>query len=552
MSDKINSWSTIFEGSNNIISYSFTKDKDDNIYVSGTSETNKIIINNIEYKANTDSSCGFITKLDKNGKVQWFQFIAGILPQAVYSISLDSNNNSYITGVSSKNIIIDTTEYRNEDVTLSGFLIKFNNNGVVVWVKWINGPNVDYSYSITIDSLNNIYVAGATISSNINNNIPTRGLKTTTSTSNTSTSNTSTSNASTSNASTSNASTSNASTSNTSTSNPLPNLDCSGYIIKFNSDGESLWFKWIDGLKYDIAYSVAVDSNNNLYVTGSSKSTSIKIDDNEYSRINENEIESIYLLKITNTGTVDWCEWIAGNNVDIVSKIVIDSNDYIYLTGYSFSDFIIIDNKNYQRNNKFTGASFIIKFNNNVVEWFNWVEGDKDIYSYCMAIDKVGNLYFCGTTNSKHILTNKYKYENKTNNNNSFLIKYNQRGIIEWNTWLYNDVNNDSTDIIITDLIIDNNFNIFFNIYTNVNHLIFNNKKLSISKSKTLELNTVILKYNIQDFNFNNSSLFLFIITNKYKIYKYLFNIMIFIIFVYSMWLIYINSKPELNNVQFS
>lgn len=536
MSNK-NSWSVLFEGNNNIISYSFTKDINSNIYVCGTTDTNVITIDKIEYKANTETSCGFITKITKDGKVEWFQFIAGVLLQAAYSITIDANNNTYITGISNQNIIIDTTEYNNDDKTASGFLIKFNTNGKVEWVKWINGSNIDYGYSTAVDSNNNIYVVGASISPSINNNIPTRGLKTTTSTT---TNAADTSSSTTTTATNADADASSSASSTTTTA--IEPLDCAGFIIKFDIDGNILWFKWIDGSNYDIAYAVAIDSRDNIYVGGSSKSSAIKIDDNEYSRINENDIESVYLFKLNTEGIVEWFTWIAGNYIDIVSKVIIDMNDYIYLSGYSFSDYITINNNNYKRNNSYTSGAFIVKFNNNQIEWFNWVEGDKDIFTYSMATDKVGNVYFNGSTDSNYILANNYKYDNKNSNTNTFLIKYTNKGKLEWTTWLYNEKVN-SSQCVITDLLIDNDYNIFFNIYTNFNILTFNNEKITVSNNTSPALNTFILKYNINDFNFTNNSLFLFIITNKYKVYKYLFNMLLFIIFIYCIWVIYNNTR---------
>jgi hypothetical protein len=227
-------------------------------------------------------------------------------------------------------------------------------------------------------------------------------------------------------------------------------------------------------------------------------------------------------------------------------------NDYIYLSGYTFSDYLTINNKNYNRSEKMSASSFIVKFNNDKIEWFNWIEGDKDIYTYSMAVDKVGNVYFNGSTDSNYILANNYKYDNKNMNINTFLIKYTNKGKIDWVTWLYNE-KIDNTQLVITDLIIDADFNMYFNIYTNFNVLTFNNEKIVISNNTKPSLNTLILKYNINDFNFNNNSLYLFIITNKYKIYKYLFNILLFIIFIYGIWVIYTNTiKNNNNDVQFS
>ncbi len=520
------SWSTLFEGNSDIISYSFVKDNKNNIYVSGTTDTNIIKINEIEYKKTSEKTGGFITKLNEYGKIEWFKFIDGIYQQSIYSVSIDNNNNSYITGIASSNIIIDTNQYNKPDITASGFLIKLDKDGNITWVKWINGTSIEYGYSTAIDSFNDIYVVGASISPSINDNLPTRGLKSTIS--------------------------ANESTS-TSTTSSITRVDCAGYIIKFNTNGDTLWFKWIDGLKYDTAYTIAIDSQNNLYISGSSTSPSIKIDNKEFSRMDNNE--SVYITKITKNGNVEWFKWISGNIIDVISKVIIDSNDYIYLNGYSYSDFLTIDNINYPRIKDLSidsPAAYIIKFNNDKVEWFHWVEGPNDIFSYSIATDRVSNLYLCGTTNSEYIIINNRKYKNKNNNNNSFMIKINQKGKVEWNTWLYNNnTSDDLTDIIISDLLIDDDFNIIFNLYTNANIIYFNNEKILVSNNETPVFNTFIFKYSMKDFNFNNNNLYVFIITYKNRICKYLLNILLFIMFIYAIWLLYQNTQNN-NELRFN
>jgi hypothetical protein len=502
------SWLTLFEGNRDIISYSFVKDNKNNIYVSGTTDTNIIKINEIEYKKTSNKSGGFISKLDNTGKIVWFKFIDGITSQFIYSVSIDSNNNSYITGIASADVIIDAIEYKKSDTTASGFLIKFKENGNVDWVKWINGASIEHGYSTAIDSLNDIYVVGASISPSINDNLPTRGLKSTTS-----------------------------SNTNTNTTTSINRVDCAGYIIKFNPNGDTVWFKWIDGLRYDTAYTITIDSRNNLYIAGSSTSPSLKIDDKEYSRLNNNE--SVYLTKITKDGNVQWLKWISGNKVDSVSKVIVDSNDYVYLNGYSYSDFLTIDTINYPRVIKNTYASYIIKFNNDKVDWFNWVEGPADIFSYTITTDRVSNLYLCGTTDSEYIVVNNRKYKNKNKNYNSFMIKINQKGKVDWNTWLYNyNVGDNLTDIIISDLLIDNDFNIYFNVYTNAKSIYFNNEELIVSNNISA-LNTFIFKYNMKDLDFNYYNIYIFIINNKDTIYKYIFNLFLITMFIYAIWLLY-------------
>jgi hypothetical protein len=120
------------------------------------------------------------------------------------------------------------------------------------------------------------------------------------------------------------------------------------------------------------------------------------------------------------------------------------------------------------------------------------------------------------------------------------MIKINQKGQVEWNTWVYNNnISDNLTEIIISDLLIDDDFNLYFNIYTNAKSIYFNSEELLVSTNDISVLNTFIFKYSMKDLKFNNSILYIFILTHKKRIYTYLLNILLFIMFIYAIWLLY-------------
>ena len=303
------------------------------------------------------------------------------------------------------------------------------------------------------------------------------------------------------------------------------------------NDGTISWFKWIDGTKYDDAYLITLDLDDNIYITGNSESNSISINSNVYQR--DNETYSIYLAKFNPEGNDLWCIWIAGDSSDEVSSISCDNYNYIYLIGYSNSKKIIINEIDYSKlySDKVLYSPYLIKINTNgSVDWFKWVEGDQDVFSYALAIDKRNNVYITGNTTSEYLIIDDTKYNNKSTNDNGFLIKLFPNGDLDWHHWLFNEKKDDAY-MYISNILIDENYNLYMSIISNFKNIYFNNDDIFLSNTNFNK--TLIIKYNLNNIKFSDEDRnIIYILNNNYKI---LFYFLLFIIYIYVIWLLYIN-----------
>jgi hypothetical protein len=490
-------WITFLSGNNDTYCYSFVKDNLNNIYAVGSSESKIITIREKSYSRNSENSAGYIVKLDNLGNALWFYWIDGDTLESVYSIAIDKNNNVYLTGYSnSNNIIIKSVSYSKLSMTTAGFVIKLNQIGDVLWFNWIDGAKSEIGYSIKVDSNNNIYITGIS-NSNLLNNV----LKETN--------------------------------------------DYAGFLIKMNELGNIIWFKWIDGPNYDDSYSLVIDSLGNIYISGNSESNEIKINNNTYFRNNNNQ--SIYLAKFTPEGVDLWCFWISGDNVDIITSIICDTYNYIYLCGISNSTTITINDIAYSRINKNNiNYSFVLKINSNEkhnVDWFKWIESDNEGVSYTIATDNSNNLYLTGTTTSEYIMIDNIKYENLFVNKNTYLLKLDSKGNLDWIKWLfdYNKCIENDPKTYIENIFIDEDYNIYINGYTNAKQLYFNND-IIVSKNNENE-NAFIIKFDLnQIVKLEDIKLYL-LITNDNLDYNFfnnmLLRIILYTMFIYTIWLIY-------------
>lgn len=138
-------WEAIYNGPAN--SYDFaeaiTTDKSGNVYVTGSS-----------YNSNANED--FLTiKYNSSGLQQW---------AATYNGPADSNDYSYSIAVDeSGNVYVNGTRDVIQGRTIADYTtIKYNSSGIEQWVRTYNGTgnSSDYSGSVVLDAIGNIYVTG--------------------------------------------------------------------------------------------------------------------------------------------------------------------------------------------------------------------------------------------------------------------------------------------------------------------------------------------------------------------------------------------------------
>ena len=155
--------------------------------------------------------------------------------------------------------------------------------------------------------------------------------------------------------------------------------------MKYNSSGTKLWHKQIGTSFDDRGNGIAIDSSNNIYITGYSKGD---LDNNTNSGRSD-----AFLMKFDSGGSKQWTKLIGTSSDDIANDIIIDSSNNIYITGYSNGHF---------DNHTNTGNSdiFISKYNsdgsNQKTELLGTSSDDK---AYSVQLDSNNQIYITGYTN---------------------------------------------------------------------------------------------------------------------------------------------------------
>ena len=227
-------WGTYF-GSTGTPTFACACDNKCNIYIGGTVYRNGIIPTPHCYQ---DSSGGgwdcFVAKFDSTGVLLWDTYFGGDSGENVNAIACDGGNNVYLAGETfSRNGI--ATPGANQPVYggayEDGFLAKFNDTGAMQWATYYGGIYYEEARAVVCDALGHVYIAGFTDSPN---NIATPG--------------------------------------SLDDEQQLGSWDA--FFAKFNDSGHLLWGTYYGGAKNDLAYGLACDSLNCVYMGGGTASIS--------------------------------------------------------------------------------------------------------------------------------------------------------------------------------------------------------------------------------------------------------------------------------------
>ncbi|MEA3311141.1 MAG: SBBP repeat-containing protein [candidate division WOR-3 bacterium] len=237
------------------------------------------------------------------------------------AIVVDDEGNVYVTGHCPRLDTVNDTIEQNIDIVT----VKYNSQGDEQWVQSYNGPgdDTDWPFAMAIDSSGNVYVTGYSVGSETGTDYIT---------------------------------------------------------IKYSSGGEEEWVARYDGpiSGSDFAWDLAIDTESNVYVTGSSEG--------------EGSEGDCVTIRYNSTGKEVWVERYNGtrDGFDVGTSIETDHAGNVYVAGEvsnleTWSDFLII---------KYSSMGY--------EKWTASYDGPANHYDHVtdLAWDGSGNVYVTGVSAS--------------------------------------------------------------------------------------------------------------------------------------------------------
>lgn len=198
------------------------------------------------------------------------------------------------------------------------------------------------------------------------------------------------------------------------------------FVSKFSLSGNMLFSTYLGGNDYDAGQAIAVDSKENVYITGYSFNNNFPVK-NAFQSNFRGEVDAI-VAKFNSTGSLMFSTYFGGSNDDRGTGIAVDSAGNIYITGTTYSNDFPTKNA---YNATFGGETdvFVAKFNSTGSLLFStYLGGSNYDFSSAIAVDSSGNSFITGSTSSNNFPTKNAYNATYGGNGDAFFSEFNTNG----------------------------------------------------------------------------------------------------------------------------
>jgi gliding motility-associated-like protein len=231
-------WSTFYGGEDLDYGTGVVTDANNNIFVCGFTSSTAQIATPGSYQPTygggtlNDANDGFLAKFTPNGSISWATYYGGPSFDRCYGIAMDNTGSVFITGTANSvsNIASANAFQKTAGGNGDAFLAKFTNAGTRVWATYYGGPGQDISFAAAVDSKENIIIGGETLSTE---GIGTAG----------------------------------------SFQSSFGGNTRDAFFAKFTNEGGRVWGSYFGREGEEDIYAIATDPSNNIFITGSTYST---------------------------------------------------------------------------------------------------------------------------------------------------------------------------------------------------------------------------------------------------------------------------------------
>lgn len=319
--------------------------------------------------------------------ISYCTYLGGSGTTAITGVAVDSSDNLYVTGwTAALNFPIDNAVEASNQGGVDVIVAKLNAAGTaLVYATYIGGRANDQGAAIAVDSLGQAYVTGETSSSNF----------------------------------------------------PLVNSNRGGiggattaFALKLNAAGNTLLYSgYLGGTVYDVGSAIAVDTNFNAYVAGTTQSSNFPILSPTQAAFGGGV--DAFVTKLNPTGTITFSTFLGGSGNEETGGIAVDSVGNIFVAGgTSSTNFPVL--LPYQSTLAGTQDAFIAKITfGGAIAFSTYLggSGGSPQQASAIALDSAGNPYVTGVTTSSNFPVTAGAFQTLLNGlQNAFVSKLSNTG----------------------------------------------------------------------------------------------------------------------------
>lgn len=239
-------------------------------------------------------------KVDNKGSINWVHYISGIKDSnwGCHSIAFDKKDGIYIALGFQDTLMFDNSsilpftnkDYAEQDIAL----VKYDTSGNLKWVNHFEGSGARFISDIEVDSESNIFLAGnffglLKLGADSIEEYKTSGYQ--------------------------------------------------SYILKMDRNGKSnKWYQFISDSGLVMLKDIALDSRNNLFVSGQC-SGNVDFDGYVSKEVIKGKKAGMFLAKFSAEGATNNVIRTGSNNPSVISRIAINQNDYVIGSGSAYENF---------------------------------------------------------------------------------------------------------------------------------------------------------------------------------------------------------------------
>ncbi len=239
-----------------------------------------------------------IAKFNANGGLLWSTYRGDIDDDLGLQVKINLNDEIFVSGWTSSPINIATPgtwqdTKVNANNTTDAFLTKLDRNGNILWSSYYGGQENEYGDALHIDDNGFIYLGGPT---NTISGITTSGTW-----------------------------------QNTNGGN------YDGFLTKFDANGQRLWGTYYGGNGNDDIYGIDVNTNGDIFITGTTASASNIATTNAHQEILGGNKDA-FVAQLSPQGQRIWASYLGGNADESCYGISVFQNAQIFISGAATSN----------------------------------------------------------------------------------------------------------------------------------------------------------------------------------------------------------------------
>jgi hypothetical protein len=353
-------WFQQFGSSGKDYAYAVTSDSSGNAYVAGYTDSY------LPGQVSVGSYDAFLRKYDISGNELWTRQFGTNGEDKAYGLAVDGSSNTYVVGYTWGSLPSQISTGR-----IDVFVRKYDFSGTELWTRQFGTPGDQSAHGVAVDSSGDIYVVGGTY-----DNLPGQ--------------------------------------------TSLGDRDA--FIRKYNGLGNELWTHQFGSAGNDYAYKVAVDSANNVYISGFTN-------DILPGKTSSGDWDA-FVSKYDSSGIEQWTRQFGTSYDDHGLGIAVDNSGNTYTSGFTNGTFL-------GQTSSGNSDAFLRAYDGSGTElWTRQFGSNNNDFAYYVALDNASNAYVVGYTDGN------FTGETSTGSFDTFIRQYDKFGNALW-THQFGSTSND-------------------------------------------------------------------------------------------------------------